>query len=165
MPGLDVTVAVLLATACVGCTGAAVPGDTFGETARKLLAAACAGCTGAAAPADRFGETAGALLAAACAGCTGAAAPIDVAEGPSEGLVAPSPTLDDAGGGMGASTCPCTTWGVPACTSRALRTGAVRSCSSRKSKAEGAIGVVDMSAKGKKDSSKMTCLERMMRFD
>jgi hypothetical protein len=54
----------------------------------------------------------------------------------------------------------------PAVTSFAPRIGAViSSSSSKKSKAEDAMGVVDMSAKGKKDSSKTTCLEVIMRFD
>jgi hypothetical protein len=58
------------------------------------------------------------------------------------------------------------TEGVPACTNFAPGRGAVNSSSSiRKSKAEEAMGVVDMSLKGKKDSSNTTCLEVMMRFD
>jgi hypothetical protein len=36
---------------------------------------------------------------------------------------------------------------------------------SKKSRAEDAMGVVDMSEKGKKDSSKTTCREIRMRFD
>jgi hypothetical protein len=61
--------------------------------AAVLLATTCAGCTGAAAPIDGVGEAAGALLAAACAGCTGAAAPVDVAEG----LGVPNPVGGDVG--------------------------------------------------------------------
>jgi hypothetical protein len=64
---------------------------------------------------------------------------------------------------MGGSVAPRASRGVPACTNLALGIGAGRSLSSRrKSKAEDAIGEVDMSAKGKKDSSKTTCLEVMM---
>ena len=56
--------------------------------------------------------------------------------------------------------------GVPADTVHALKIGAVKSfSSSKKSKAEDAMGVVDISEKGKKDSSKMTCQEMIRRFD
>jgi hypothetical protein len=55
--------------------------------------------------------------------------------------------------------------GVLARIERAPGTGAVKSLSSmRKSKADGAMGVVDMSEKGKKDSSKTTCREMRMRL-
>jgi hypothetical protein len=77
--------------------------------AAVLLATACAGCTRAAAPGDAVGEAVGTLLAAACVGCTGAATPIDVAEVPGEELGIPNPALICAGGGVGASTCPWTT--------------------------------------------------------
>jgi hypothetical protein len=71
--------------------------------------------------------------------------------------------LNGAGGVMGGSVAPQASRGVPACTNLAPGIGAGRSLSSRrKSKAEDAIGEVDMSAKGKKDSSKTTCLEVMM---
>jgi hypothetical protein len=71
--------------------------------------------------------------------------------------------LNGTGGVMGGSVAPQASRGVPACTNLAPGIGAGRSLSSRrKSKAEDAIGEVDMSAKGKKDSSKTTCLEVMM---
>jgi len=79
--------------------------------ATVLLAAACAGCTGAAAPDTVVGEAAGALLAAVPVGVAGAllaAASVVVVKGLGEGKSVLSPALV-SGGGVGASTAPCTT--------------------------------------------------------
>jgi hypothetical protein len=73
------------------------------------------------------------------------------APGPARDAGDRGPTLNGAGGGTGGSVTPRASRGVPACTNLAPEIGAVRSLSSRrKSKAEDAIGEVDMSAKGKK---------------
>jgi len=132
-----------------------------------LLAAACTKGTGAAALAVVGDEADVALLAAARACGTGAAALVCAGEW-SE---VPAPALIQAGGDEGSGTgdsmpCGAVMAGVPACTDRTLGTEVVRSCSSiRKSKAEEAMGVVDISVKGKKYSSKMTCRQIRMRFD
>ena len=155
----------LLAAARADGTGAATPGAVV------LLAATRANGTGAAAPDGAVGEATGALLAAACAGCTGVVAPVRGELGDRVPGLGGAGVDWDAATGACTGTGPCMAGdvggaGVPACTTRTPGSGAVRSCSStRKSKAEEAMGVVDMSAKGKKDSSKTTCRERIMRFD
>jgi hypothetical protein len=75
--------------------------------------------------------------------------------------------VGEEGAGTGDnSQCDAGLAGIPACTNGAPGTRAVRSSSSRrKSKAEDAMGVVDMLAKGKEDSSKMTWREIRMWFD
>jgi hypothetical protein len=116
-------------------------------------------------------DEAAVLLAATCVGCTGAAASGGT-KGPGDGGSGDH-SLGDGGAGAcsGAATGPCIgivpctacggagsrtagpIGGVPTHTRRAPVGGAVRSCSSiKKSRAEGAMDVVDMSEKGRKDS-------------
>jgi len=90
--------AVLLAAVCAGCTGAVSPGTVVGEAAGALLAAAPVGVAGALLAAVPVG-VAGALLAAAS---------VVVVKGLGEGKSVLSPALV-SGGGVGASTAPCTT--------------------------------------------------------
>jgi hypothetical protein len=141
-----------------------------------LLAAARAGCTGVAAPAGAVDEVGGALLATAYVGGIGAAALVVAGEGldvpgPGEWPGIPGLVLIHVEGGKGACTVSSAPRGagvasLPTRTNGAPGTRAVRSCSSsRKSKAEDAMGVVDILVKGKKDSSKTTCREIRMRFD
>jgi len=143
--------AALLAAACVRDTGAAAPAwDVVGEVALPP-----------AAPVVVAGELGAPGLALGALAEEGQGAPC-----PARGAGDRGPALNGAGGGVGGSGAPRASGGVPACTILAPGIGAVRSLSSRRnSKAEDAIGEVDMSAKGKKDSSKTTCLEVMMRFD
>ena len=152
------------------------------------LAATCAWRTGAAAPAwDGLGEedpgTGDPGLGGACGlGAPGAGEPgapaLEKPGGPAGepgGVPKPvvgetracGPGTGELGAGDSAPRPLLASRAVePAYTRCAPRIGAVISSSaSKKSKAKDAMGEVDMSAEGKKDSSKTTCLEVIMRFD
>jgi hypothetical protein len=149
---------VLLAAASMWSGGAAAPASGTVDEGAPLVAWRAA--LVAAAPFAAL--VVGALVAAPA---VLPALGVPRASGPAVGAVDRDPALDGTGDVDG-SPAPRATEGVPARTDLAPGSGAVSSLSSKNiSKSEDAMGEVDMSAKGKKDSSKTTCLEVMTRLD